>query len=261
MAECRPWDSGECEHGWVPPKDARCRDWRHCHCSHLDVGTGLIGVDLQEHVADAQGRAVAMGDDDLDRIHVGMIARMHDRRRPIYGVHCAADRVPPSILSIRPVRIESFDHDSGSSPLIPASGTADSGGRRNRATNARDSSPGAKRSRGVGGGRWYGPVLPRVKSAARPCGTSLRLALDPRGPPALGRVRRAGRWPCPPARARHLMSPARRRWGPLGWRVSGLAQWWSGGEQVTDLFNRFVEAESLAGAVVEFGGDCVQIGL
>ena len=34
-----------------------------------------------------------------------------------------------------------------------------------------------------------------------------------------------------------------------------------GQQQVTDLFNRFAEAESLAGAVVEFGGDCVQIGL
>ena len=33
------------------------------------------------------------------------------------------------------------------------------------------------------------------------------------------------------------------------------------GEQVTDLFNRFTEAESLPGAVVEFGGDRVQLGL
>src|SRR5450755_1765845 len=63
--------------------------------------------------------------------------------------------------------------------------------------DARGFLAGAKRSR-VGGGRWYGPVLPRVKSAARPCGTSLRLALDPRGPPALGRGKGGqGRWPCP----------------------------------------------------------------
>src|SRR5438105_12294082 len=38
----------------------------------------------------------------------------------------------------------------------------------------------------VGGGRWYGPACPRVKGAARPCGTGLRPALDPRDPPALG---------------------------------------------------------------------------
>ena len=36
---------------------------------------------------------------------------------------------------------------------------------------------------------------------------------------------------------------------------------WSGGQQVTDLFDRFAEAESLSGAVVEFGGDRVQFGL
>jgi len=29
----------------------------------------LIGVDLQEHVADAQGRALVMGDDNLDLLH------------------------------------------------------------------------------------------------------------------------------------------------------------------------------------------------
>jgi hypothetical protein len=66
-------------------------------------------------------------------------------------------------------------------------------------------------------GAGTGPVLPRVKSAARPCGTSLRLALDPRGPPALGRDEAGrGRWPCPPARARHLTSQlagtAQRQW-------------------------------------------------
>jgi len=39
--------------------------------SLVDVGTRLIGVDLQEHVADAQGRPLVMGDDDLDVLHVG----------------------------------------------------------------------------------------------------------------------------------------------------------------------------------------------
>ena len=62
----------------------------------------------------------------------------------------------------------------------------------------------------------------------------------------------------PAARARHLMSQLAGGTAGAGYR---LAQWWSGGEQVTDLFNRFAEAESLAGAVGEFGGDRVQIGL
>ena len=50
--------------------------------------------------------------------------------------------------------------------------------------------------------------------------------------------------------------PARRNGGfgdPVGW--------WSSGQQVTDLFDRFAVAESLAGAVVQFGGDRIQIGL
>jgi hypothetical protein len=41
-------------------------DRRHSHRLDLDVGARLICVDLQEHVADAQGRALIMGDDDLD---------------------------------------------------------------------------------------------------------------------------------------------------------------------------------------------------
>jgi len=38
---------------------------------YLDVGAPLIRIDLQEHVVDAQGRALVMGDDDLDLAHVG----------------------------------------------------------------------------------------------------------------------------------------------------------------------------------------------
>lgn len=44
-------------------------DRRHRHRLDLDVGERLISVDLQEHVADAQGRALVMGDDDLDLFH------------------------------------------------------------------------------------------------------------------------------------------------------------------------------------------------
>jgi hypothetical protein len=75
VAECRPRESGEREHGRLPPQDLRGRDRRHRHRLDLDVGAGLISVDLQEHVADAQGRALVMGDDNLDLLHVG-----HHRR-------------------------------------------------------------------------------------------------------------------------------------------------------------------------------------
>jgi hypothetical protein len=70
-AECRPWEDGEREHGRLPPQDLRSRDRRHSHRLDLDVGARLIRVDLQEHVVDAHGRALVMGDDDLDLPHVG----------------------------------------------------------------------------------------------------------------------------------------------------------------------------------------------
>ena len=70
-AKCRPREGGEREHGRLPPPDLRSRDRRHSHRLDLDVGARLISVDLQEHVADAQGRALLMGDDDLDLLHVG----------------------------------------------------------------------------------------------------------------------------------------------------------------------------------------------
>jgi hypothetical protein len=70
-AECRPWEGGECEHGRLPPQDVRSRDRRHGHRLDLDVSARLVSVDLQEDFADAQCRAVVMGDDDLDLFHVG----------------------------------------------------------------------------------------------------------------------------------------------------------------------------------------------
>ena len=57
--------------GGLPPQDLRSRDRRHSHRLDLDVSARLISVDLQEHVTDAQGRALVMGDDDLDLLHVG----------------------------------------------------------------------------------------------------------------------------------------------------------------------------------------------
>ena len=69
--ECRPREGGEREHGRLPPQDLRSRDRRHGHRLDLDVGARLISVDLHEHVADAQGRALVVGDDDLDLFHTG----------------------------------------------------------------------------------------------------------------------------------------------------------------------------------------------
>lgn len=71
MAESRPGESGEGEHGWLPPQDLRGRDRHRRHHLDLDVGARLITVDLQKHVADAQCGALAVGDDDRDLLHVG----------------------------------------------------------------------------------------------------------------------------------------------------------------------------------------------
>jgi hypothetical protein len=51
--------------GSKPCSTSQRRDRRHGHRLDLDVGAPLIRVDLQEHVLDAQGRALAMGDDQL----------------------------------------------------------------------------------------------------------------------------------------------------------------------------------------------------
>ena len=74
-AECRPRDGGDREHGRLAPQDLRGRDRRQGHRLDLDVDARLIGVHLQEHVADAQGRALGMGDDDLDLIHARPVSR------------------------------------------------------------------------------------------------------------------------------------------------------------------------------------------
>jgi len=84
MAECRPREGGEREHGRLPPQDLRCGDRRHSHRLDLDVGVPLIRVDLQEHVADAQGRALVMGYDDLDLFHVGQYRGMTAECRRVY---------------------------------------------------------------------------------------------------------------------------------------------------------------------------------
>jgi hypothetical protein len=77
---------GEREHGRLAPQDLRSRDRRHGHRLDLDVGARLISVDLQEHVTDAQGRALVMGDDDLDLLHAGHYRGMTTGCRRVYRV-------------------------------------------------------------------------------------------------------------------------------------------------------------------------------
>ncbi len=74
VTERRSRNGGEREHGRLPPQDLRGRDRRQRHHLDLDVGAGLISVDLQEHVADVQRRALAVSDNDLDLLHVAIIA-------------------------------------------------------------------------------------------------------------------------------------------------------------------------------------------
>jgi len=66
-----PPKGGEREHGRFPPEHVRSGDRHHGHRGDLTLGARRVGVDLQEHVADAQRRALAVGDDDLDLWHVG----------------------------------------------------------------------------------------------------------------------------------------------------------------------------------------------
>jgi hypothetical protein len=95
-AECRPWESAKREYGRLPPQDLRGRDRRHSHCLDLDVGTRLISVDLQEHVADEQGRALVIGHDDLDAFH-----GCHCRDMTI-DVSSALSRATVEVLEIWP---------------------------------------------------------------------------------------------------------------------------------------------------------------
>jgi hypothetical protein len=90
VAECRPRKGGEREHRRLPPQHLRGRDRRQRHRLDLDVGARMITVDLQEHVADAQRRALVMGNDDLDLVHVGHHRGDHRRGHRIYCVRLLA---------------------------------------------------------------------------------------------------------------------------------------------------------------------------
>jgi hypothetical protein len=81
----------EREHGWLAPQDLRSRDRRQSHRLDLDLGARLIGVDLQEHLADTQGRPLVMGDDDLNFFHVGHYRGMIIDGRPGFSA-CESKR-------------------------------------------------------------------------------------------------------------------------------------------------------------------------
>lgn len=70
-AERSPREGSEREHGRPSPQDLRGRDRRQPHRLDLDISAQLISIDLQEHVTDAQGRALVMRDNELDLVHVG----------------------------------------------------------------------------------------------------------------------------------------------------------------------------------------------
>jgi len=70
MAQRGPRDGGEREHGRPTPQDLRRRHRHHGHRRDLDVGAAPVRVDLQEHLADAQGRPLVVGDNHLDPLHV-----------------------------------------------------------------------------------------------------------------------------------------------------------------------------------------------
>lgn len=76
VAECRPREGSEREHRWPSPRDFGGRGRGSRHRLDLDVGARLITVDLQEHVPDAQRRALAVGDDDLHLLHVGQYRKL-----------------------------------------------------------------------------------------------------------------------------------------------------------------------------------------
>jgi hypothetical protein len=76
-AECLPRNESERQDRRLPPQDVRGRDRRHRHRLDLDVGPCLIGVDLQEHLADTQRDAIVVGEHHLDLVHAA-----HLRNRP-----------------------------------------------------------------------------------------------------------------------------------------------------------------------------------
>ena len=98
-AERRPREGAEREHGRLAPQDFRSRDRRHPHRLDLDVGPRLVSVDLQEHLADAERRAVVVGDDDLDLIHVGHCSGRATMSPPVCRVR-TRERLPRRLVGL-----------------------------------------------------------------------------------------------------------------------------------------------------------------
>jgi hypothetical protein len=73
VAERRPGESGEREHGRFPPQHIRSRDRRQSHCLDLDLGARLISVNFKEQFTDTQGRTLVVGGDNFNLclFHVG----------------------------------------------------------------------------------------------------------------------------------------------------------------------------------------------
>lgn len=66
-----PREGAERQNRWGSPQDSRGGNRRQRHRLDLDIGTGLVSVDLQEDGANAQGRPLTMGNDDFDLLCVG----------------------------------------------------------------------------------------------------------------------------------------------------------------------------------------------
>lgn len=72
-AQRGPTYRGEREHGGLVPQHLGGGDGDDAHHLGLGFETRRIGVDLEEDVSDAKGRALFMGDDDLNLCHVGIM--------------------------------------------------------------------------------------------------------------------------------------------------------------------------------------------
>ena len=69
-AECCSRNRRESEHWRLAPKDFGGGDRCPRHDLDLSIDARLIGVDLQEHIANAQRHALRMLDNDFDLRHV-----------------------------------------------------------------------------------------------------------------------------------------------------------------------------------------------
>jgi len=86
---------GQREHRRRAPQDLGSRDRRSGHRLHLDIGTPLISVDLQEDIAHPHGRPFPMGDNDLDLDHTGHHRADHRQHPPTTAPTHASSTTAP----------------------------------------------------------------------------------------------------------------------------------------------------------------------